>query len=72
MKVIINIPDRQIQKVMILSGLNDSEMDKVNERLPQYSEIDITDFVANSDDANSINIAFASIALGAIAQLNDL
>lgn len=71
MKVNINIPDRQIQKVMILSGLNDSEMDKVSELLPQYPEIDITDFVANSDNANSINLAFASIALGAVAKLNN-
>lgn len=72
MKVVINIPNRIMQKVMILSKLNDSEIDKVNELLPQYSEIDITDFVAKSDEANPIHLAFASIALAAVAQLNDI
>lgn len=71
MKVIINIPDRQLQKVMILSGLTDAEVDEINNILPQFPEIDITDFVANNDKDDSANLAFASFALGAIAELND-
>lgn len=49
MKVIFNLTERQVQKALILSGLNDADMDKINKVLPEYPEIDITDFVNQND-----------------------
>lgn len=72
MKVIMNIPPRQIQKVLLLSGLKDEDVDKINEVLPKYDEIDITDYVEKNDDDNYARLAFASFAMGAIAEQEDV
>lgn len=71
MKVIFNLPPRQLQKVLLLSGLKDEEVDKFNEALPKYEEIDITDFVEKNDKDNYACMAFASFAMGAIAEQED-
>lgn len=60
MKVIFNLTERQVQKALILSGLNDADMDKINKVLPEYPEIDITDFVNQNDTEGS---AFCSLQL---------
>lgn len=38
MKVIFNLTERQVQKALILSGLNDADMDKINKVLPEYPD----------------------------------
>ena len=68
MKVIFNLSTRQLQKVLLLSGLNDEAVDKFNEALAKYEEIDITDFVANNDKDNYAALAIASFAMGTIAE----
>lgn len=68
MKVIVNLTDRQLQKAMILAGLKDAEIDKINDVLPKYPEIDITGFLANNDKDGYANLAFASFVFGAIAE----
>ena len=66
MKVIINITDRQLQKVAILSGLTDSEVDKVTVAAAKYSEIDITGTIAGVNEAI---MAIAAFAVAALANL---
>ena len=41
MKIICNLSDRQLQKVLILSGASDSEAEKVSKALPNYPELDL-------------------------------
>lgn len=71
MKVIFNLPPRQLHKVLLLSGLKDEEVDKFNEALPKYEEIDITDFVEKNDKDNYVWLAFAYFVMGAIAEQED-
>lgn len=67
MKVIFNISTRQLQKALLLSGMNDEAVDKINEALAKYEEIDITDFVAYNDKDNYTALAIAYFAMGTIA-----
>lgn len=53
MKIICNLSDRQLQKVLILSGASDSEAEKVSKALPNYPELDITDFLEKNDSDKS-------------------
>ena len=71
MKIIFNLSERQFQKAMLLSGLKDAEVDKINSVLPKYQEIDITEFLEQNDEDNYAHLAFASFALGTIAHLED-
>lgn len=69
MKVIFNLTERQVQKALILSGLNDADMDKINKVLPEYPEIDITDFVNQNDTESSAFLFFATFALASIGEM---
>lgn len=69
MKVIFNLTERQVQKALILSGLNDADMDKINKVLPEYPEIDITDFVNQNDTEVSAFLFFATFALASIGEM---
>lgn len=69
MKVIFNLTERQVQKALILSGLNDADMDKINKVLPEYQEIDITDFVNQNDTEGSAFLFFATFALASIGEM---
>lgn len=69
MKVIFNLTERQVQKALILSGLNDADMDKINKVLPEYPEIDITDFVNQNDTEDSAFLFFATFALASIGEM---
>lgn len=71
MKIIFNLSERQIQKALLLSGLKDAEVDKINSVLPKYQELDITEFLEQNDEDNYVHLAFASFVLGAIAHLED-
>ena len=71
MKIICNLPDRQLQKVLILSGASDSEAEKVSKALPNYPELDITDFLEKNDSDKSARFALAAFALAAIAEIED-
>lgn len=71
MKIICNLSDRQLQKVLILSGASDSEAEKVSKALPNYPELDITDSLEKNDSDKSARFALAAFALAAIAEIED-
>lgn len=66
MKIILDISEHQLKKVAYLSSASDAEIDKVTAALSKYTEIDITDTIADVDDAK---LAFAAFAIAAIAEL---
>lgn len=69
MKITFNLSERQLERALILSGIKDTEIDKVINVLPKYQELDITDFLDKNDEDNYAHLALASFAFGAIAQL---
>lgn len=69
MKIICNLSSRQLQKVLILLGVSDTEADKINEALPNYPELDITDFLDQNDSDNSARFSLAALAIAAIAEI---
>ena len=71
MKIICNLSDRQLQKVLILSGASDSEAEKFSKALPNYPELDITDFLEKNDSDKSARFALAAFAIAAIAEIED-
>ena len=44
-------------------------MDKINKVLPEYPEIDITDFVNQNDTEGSAFLFFATFALASIGEM---
>lgn len=71
MKIICNLSDRQLQKVLILSGASDSEAEKIGKALHNYPELDITDFLDKNDSDNSARFALAAFVIAAIAEIED-
>ncbi len=71
MKIICDLSERQLQKVLILSDVSDAEAEKIGKVLPNYPELDITDFLEKNDSDNSVRSALAALAVAAIAGIED-